>query len=164
MSETTLRFYSNNELFGEFSNFSRHGIEMDGVWWPTTEHYFQAQKFEDAEYREKIRTAPDPKRAADLGRSRSVPLRADWERVKDDVMAQAVLKKFQTHEALRELLLSTGNKTLVENAPGDYYWGCGKDGSGLNKLGQILEGVREQLRQASVPLDRAAANVPLDRL
>ena len=44
-------------------------------------------------------------------------------------------------------MLSTGEKVIVENAPGDYYWGCGKDGSGLNRLGQILEQVRKELRQ-----------------
>ncbi len=145
MSETPLYFYSTNEPFGEFSNFSQHGIEMDGLWWPTVEHYFQAQKFEDAAYRERIRTAPDPKKAAELGRSRAMPLRADWEQIKEDVMARAVLQKFKTHRALRELLLSTGSQPIVENAPGDYYWGCGKDGSGQNKLGQILEHVRAHL-------------------
>ena len=152
MSETTIYFYSSNEPFNEFSNFSQHGVELDGLWWPTVEHYFQAQKFEDTQYQEKIRTAHGPKQAADLGRSRSVRLRTDWEQVKDEVMAKAVLQKFQTHRLLRELLLSTGEKAIVENAPGDYYWGCGKDGSGLNRLGQILEQVRKQLRQeASLP-------------
>ena len=119
--EPALRFYSLREPFGEFSNFSRHGIELVGVWWMTTEHYFQAQKFEDSAYREQIRTASDPKRAADLGRSHDHPLRADWEQVKDEVMRHAVLTKFQTHPALRDLLLSTGDKPIVENAPGDYY-------------------------------------------
>ncbi len=148
-SEPTLYFYSVREPFGEFSNFSPHGIELDGQWWPTTEHYFQAQKFEDAAYRDKIRAASVPKRAADLGRSRAHPLRTDWEQVKDDVMRRAVLVKFQTHPALRDLLLSTGNKPIVENAPGDYYWGCGKDGTGQNRLGQILVQVRETLRGKS---------------
>lgn len=68
-------FYSTRNDYGEFSNFSKHGVELDGLWWQTTEHYFQAQKFEDAEYREKIRRAKTPKDAATLGRSRPVPLR-----------------------------------------------------------------------------------------
>lgn len=57
-----------------------------------------------------------------------------------------MLKKFQTHPELRELLLATGDEELVENAPGDYYWGCGKDGSGQNKLGYTLMRVRAELR------------------
>jgi ribA/ribD-fused uncharacterized protein len=147
MPEPPLYFYTTGEPFGEFSKFSPHGVKIDGHYWPTVEHYFQARKFEDAAYRKKIRAARDPKRAVDLGWSRSVPLRGDWEQVKDEVLAKAVRKKFETHAELRELLLSTGERPIVENAPGDYYWGCGKDGTGRNRLGLILEAVREQLRQ-----------------
>ncbi len=42
--------------------------------------------------------------------------------------------------------MNTGNCPIVENAPGDYYWGCGKDGSGKNKLGEVLMQVREILQ------------------
>lgn len=143
----TIYFYSARDAYGEFANFSRYGVEFDGKWWPTTEHYFQAQKFENVEYQAKIQTAATPKQAAELGRSRNVPLHPDWEEVKDEIMYKAVLKKFQIHRVLKELLLSTGNQEIVENAPGDYYWGCGKDGSGQNKLGQILMLVRTELRE-----------------
>jgi N-glycosidase YbiA len=142
-------FYSTIDHYGEFSTFARYGIELDGHWWPTTEHYFQAQKFEDSAYQERIRTAATPKLAAELGRSRKLPLRSDWESIKDDIMYRAVLKKFQTHPQLRDLLLNTGDEEIIENAPGDYYWGCGKDGSGQNKLGLILMRVRDELRTAS---------------
>ena len=40
----TAYFYTPREQpYGCFSNFSRHGATMDGVWWPTVEYYFQAQ-------------------------------------------------------------------------------------------------------------------------
>ncbi|MEQ9606295.1 MAG: NADAR domain-containing protein [Kiloniellaceae bacterium] len=52
------------------------------------------------------------------------------------------------HAALAELLLSTAEEPIVENAPGDYYWGCGKDGTGLNRLGEILMETRAILRPA----------------
>ena len=146
----TVFFYSRTDEFGDFSNFSSHGIEMDGHWWPTVEHYFQAQKFLDEDYRTRIRGCHSAKQAAELGRSRKVPLRADWEDVKDGVMRAAVLKKFQTHAKLAELLLSTGSEAIVENAPGDYYWGCGKDGTGLNRLGEILMETRQLLRDGAV--------------
>jgi ribA/ribD-fused uncharacterized protein len=142
----TIYFYTTNDEFGKFSNFSKHGVELDGLWWKTTEHYFQAQKFLDQEYKEKIRVAATAKEAANLGRSRKIPIRNDWEEIKDNVMKKAVLEKFQTHGKLKELLLSTGNEQLVESAPSDYYWGCGSDGTGKNKLGVILEEVRDQLR------------------
>lgn len=143
----TLYFYSTRSEYGCFSNFSRHGLELDGLWWPTSEHYFQAQKFAGTPHAEQIRQVNNPKDAANMGRDRKRPLRPDWETVKDDIMRRAVLKKFQTHDEIREILLGTGDEELVENAPHDYYWGCGKDGSGQNKLGQILMEVREILRQ-----------------
>ncbi|GHO70782.1 hypothetical protein KSC_096740 [Ktedonobacter sp. SOSP1-52] len=139
-------FYTaHEEPYGCFSNFSRHGIDLDGTWWPTVEHYFQAQKFAGTPYANKIRTAFTPKQAADLGRSRQHPLRPDWEQVKDEIMLKAVRRKFELHTHLRKLLLATGAEELIENAPSDYYWGCGSDGSGQNKLGQILMRVRMEL-------------------
>ena len=141
-------FYTpREEPYGCFSNFSRHGITMDGLWWPTVEHYFQAQKFTVTPYTERIRQAATPKQAAALGRSRSVPLRADWEQVKDGIMLAAVQCKFETHEALQAILLATGDEEIVEKSSKDYYWGCGADGSGQNRLGQTLMTVRESLRQ-----------------
>lgn len=145
----TVYFYSPREQpYGCFSNFSAHGISMDGTWWPTVEHYFQAQKFAGTPYAEQIQRAATPKQAAQLGRSRKFPLRADWEQVKDGIMLAAVQRKFETHEALRELLLATGDEEIIENSPIDYYWGGGADGSGLNQLGQTLMQVRARLRDA----------------
>ena len=146
----TIYFYSTREKpYGCFSNFSPHGFELDGVWWPTSEHYFQAQKFAGTPYVDRVRLAPTPMKAAEMGRDRRLPLRPDWEQVKDDVMRQAVRRKFETHADIREILLSTGDDFIVENAPRDYYWGCGADGSGQNKLGLILMEVRDALRSSN---------------
>ncbi|MDJ1185442.1 NADAR family protein [Roseofilum casamattae] len=145
----TIYFYGTREQpYGCFSNFSRHGFELDGIWWPTSEHYFQAQKFvtTDLLWFEKIQTAKTPKEAAKMGRDRTHPLREDWELVKDEIMYRALLQKFATHEELQQLLLDTNDEAIVENSPIDYYWGCGKDGSGKNRLGEILMRVRETLR------------------
>jgi ribA/ribD-fused uncharacterized protein len=141
-------FYSPAEPpYGCFSNFSPHGVDLDGDWWPTVEHFFQAQKFPGTPHVAAILRASSPRIAKDLGRSRKFPLRADWEEVKDQVMRRAVQRKFELHAAIREILLSTADEQLVENAPSDYYWGCGRDGSGQNRLGQILMEVREWLRR-----------------
>ena len=80
-----------------------------------------------------------------MGRERSRPLRSDWQLVKDDIMRQAVLRKFATHADILMVLVSTGDELLVEKSPTDYYWGCGADGSGKNILGVILMEVREIL-------------------
>src|SRR5215218_5348464 len=99
----TVYFYSHMENpYGCFSNFSRHGINLDNKWWPTTEHYFQAQKFLSEDDQEQIRQASNPNRAAQMGRDRKRTLRPDWEEIKDDVMYKAVLKKFKTHPEIAE--------------------------------------------------------------
>jgi ribA/ribD-fused uncharacterized protein len=153
----TIRFYSTIAEYGQFSNFAPFPFELDGQEWPTSEHYFQAQKFEIAEYRERIRTAASPMLAARLGRSRKVPIRTDWEAVKLDVMRKAVGQKFRTHPALAALLLSTGDEQLIEAAPRDYFWGAGAKGTGLNWLGKILMELREEIR-AEESNDKCALN------
>ncbi len=138
----TIYFYSKSDDYFWLSNFSRHGFQLDGHHWATVEHFFQAQKFPGTEQALKIRKAKTPRDAKKFGRDRSVPLRDDWDEVKDDIMRRAVMQKFRTHHDLQEMLLATGEEELVENAPSDYYWGCGADGSGKNMLGQILMEVR----------------------
>ncbi|KOR32756.1 Swarming motility protein ybiA [Achromatium sp. WMS3] len=146
----TIYFYTTKSEYGDFSNFARYGIELDGLWWPTVEHYFQAQKFPDnAEHKESIRTAASPGIAKQLGRKKKISRIQEWEQIKDSIMLTAVRKKFTTHPELRTLLLSTGTEKLVENAPNDYYWGCGQDGSGKNRLGTILMQVRAELKAAN---------------
>jgi N-glycosidase YbiA len=87
-------FYSTRDTYGCFSNFSAHGFELDGLYWKTSEHYFQAKKFAGhPEHVEAIRLAKTPKEAANMGRERTRPLRSDWESIKDDIMRKAVLKK-----------------------------------------------------------------------
>ncbi len=155
----TIYFYLEREKpYGCFSNFAPYGFVLDHRYWLTSEHYFQAQKFVGTPYFEQVRQAPTPKDAANLGRDRSLPLRPDWDNVKDAVMWRAVLCKFQTHAKIREILLATNSALLVENAPHDYYWGCGADGSGQNRLGQILVAVREHLRHGSTSEAHSSAD------
>lgn len=144
-----VHFYGVGDEFGAFSNFAPYPITIDGERWPTSEHYFQAQKFDDKAYRAKIRNANSPMLAARLGRDRKQKLRRDWEAVKVDIMRAAVLAKFTQHEALRTLLLSTGDAKLVEHTDNDDFWGDGGNGRGKNMLGRILMQVRDQLRGQS---------------
>lgn len=143
----TIYFYSKIDEYGDFSNFASFGIEMEKLWWPTVEHYYQAMKFEDPKYQERIRRAETPKKAKALGLTREIKIKQNWDLEKDSIMFQAVLKKFSTHAELKKRLVETGRQEIVENAAGDYYWGCGADGSGLNKLGKIITQVRNLLRE-----------------
>jgi N-glycosidase YbiA len=150
MQESTLRpvinFYATTDAYGCFSNFSRHPIELGGKTWPTSEHYFQAQKFAGTGHEEDVRNAPTAMIAARMGRSREQPLRRDWDDVKDRIMLEAVRAKFTQHDDLRAILLGTGDARLVEHTANDSYWGDGGDGSGRNRLGEILMQVRDELR------------------
>ncbi len=143
---SVIRFYSASGEYGGFSNFSPHSITLKGKTWPTSEHYFQAQKFAGMSDEDEVRQAKSPMIAARMGRSRKRPLRKDWESVKDQIMHEAVLAKFTQHGDLREILLGTGDAKIVEHTENDAYWGDGGDGSGKNRLGQILMRVREELR------------------
>ncbi len=146
----TIYFYKVNQPYGCFSNFSPHGIHLQGTHWPTVEHYYQSQKFvgtADVALIPLIHAAVTPEKAAALGRDRSRSLRPDWEQVKTQVMREAVLKKFLTHPDIQAILISTGDQHIVENSPTDYYWGCGSDRTGHNHLGIILMSVRQEIRQ-----------------
>ena len=140
-------FYSTKESFGELSNISAHPFVLDGKRWSTSEHYFQAQKFSDAGYQKKIRQTMSPMIAARLGRSRAVPIRTDWETVKDDIMRTAVRAKIYAYPELIRLLMSTGDEILIERTTKDHYWGCGTSGDGKNMLGVILMEIRADLRR-----------------
>lgn len=147
MSEpTVINFYSTQGDYGCFSNFSRHSIFLKGKRWPTSEHFFQAQKFAGTDHEEEVRKAKTPSLAANLGRSRKLPLRRDWESVKDQVMLEALRAKFTQHDELKAILLGTGDAKLVEHTERDSYWGDGGDGSGKNRLGLLLMQLREELR------------------
>jgi hypothetical protein len=146
----TIYFYKVWQPYGCFSNFSPHGIHIQGTYWATVEHYYQAQKFVgsvDAVIIPVIHAAPTPEEAAALGRCGNRQLRRDWNFVKTQVMREAVLKKFLTHAEIREVLLTTGDEILVENSPTDYFWGCGADETGQNHLGKVLMSVREEIRK-----------------
>lgn len=83
--------------------------------------------------------------AAKLGRDRSVPIRGDWEEVKDMIMLKALRAKFTQHEDIKKKLIGTGTAELIEHTTNDSYWADGGDGSGKNMLGKLLMQIREKL-------------------
>lgn len=148
--EKTISFYHVHRPYGFFSNFAPYSIVLKGKIWPTSEHYFQAQKFCGTKYEEEVRCACDPKKAARIGRERRFPLRKDWELVKNAVMKEALLAKFTQHDELREKLIATGTTLLIEHTKNDSYWGDGGDSSGKNILGIILMEIRSELIKQAV--------------
>ena len=146
-STSPLNFYSRKNAYGEFSNFALFPITVDNKAWGTSEHYYQAHKYDQEKLQEYVRAAKSPEEAAKRGRQKDLPKRKNWKSVKDQIMYKALVAKFTQHENLKRLLLSTGSAPLVEHTKRDKYWGDAGDGSGLNKLGIMLTEIREKLRK-----------------
>lgn len=136
-----------SEFQGEYrflSNFWTAKVVFEGITYPTAEHAYQSAKTLDMNERRRIAAlsmASDAKREG-----RALPLRADWEQVKFDVMERVVRDKFTRNAELKNKLLATGDAYIEEgNTWGDRVWGV-YEGQGENRLGKILMKVREELR------------------
>ena len=184
-----IKFFKSWDEWGVLSNFSAYPIVMysgvgphgklpsslgeDSELWSSTEHYYQAQKFEGVllripsqpshvddigvdnplaeKTRQQIKESTSPEEAAKIGRrmAREQPslLRQDWMEKRVEVMFEANLAKFQSHEGAKNILLATADSIIIEGSPRDAFWGCGIDGRGENHLGKILMSVRQKLQQ-----------------
>lgn len=127
------------------SNFWYAPVKYDSIVYATNEHAFQAAKTLLVSERIHILGAVSPGEAKRLGRQ--VTLRPDWEEIKIAVMTDLNRQKY-ADPALRNLLLSTGDASLVEgNHWGDTFWGvC--NGVGKNHLGKILMRIRDELQSS----------------
>lgn len=141
MGQKVIKFGGPLQAYGFLSNFYSSVFTYKELFWTTTEHAFQADKTLIQSQIREIQEAKTPGKAKRLGQK--VTLREDWEQIKDNVMLDVCMAKFLQNSDLEEQLLATGNAILVEHTPWkDYYWGDGGDGTGQNRLGQILMSVR----------------------
>ena len=135
----------------EFANvhstfpYNEKPIVIDGLEWPHSEGYFQAMKAFGTYDWEFARTKIphcDPLDSWSVGQR--LKLRSDWEQVKDEIMMTALREKFKD-PYLKALLVSTKDYPLVQ-LKYCRYWGSGPDGKGLNKLGVLLENLRDEIK------------------
>lgn len=130
------------------SNFYLVDIEIDGVSYKSSEHYYMAEKTTSDVWRKKIMDAPTGAIAKRFGKQ--VPLRSEWhEKYKNQSMMRALTVKFQ-NPYLRKRLLDTGTAYIEEtNHWGDVYWGvC--NGEGKNMLGRMLMFIRKEIRDNTI--------------
>ena len=125
------------------------------------EQAMMAQKallFEDSETFDKIMASNDPKEIKDLGRQVQNYKQDVWDAYKYKIMVNLSHARFYQNEYLRGILLSTGDKILVEASPYDTIWGIGMDADtaretpdeewkGENLLGKALTEVKNRLRK-----------------
>nr|VFJ68581.1 MAG: hypothetical protein BECKFW1821C_GA0114237_10158 [Candidatus Kentron sp. FW] len=149
-------FYRASEKpYGPFSNLFKREILFEGEPFPTAEHAYQAGKPRREAVRDWLMAAPSPALLAMAAHGLYVwDVRSDWSKIKFARMHKVLLAKFTQHADLEKLLVSTGDKTLVEtpraNTPVNRLWGR-VDGKGKNMLGLLLMEVREELLQTKYP-------------
>ena len=123
------------------SNFYLCDITFDGINYKNAEAAFQAQKCEDTKEKFKF-TELAPGDAKRLGKT--VKLRKDWNDVRIDIMRKVVKAKFDQNMGIKEKLIATDNRCLIEvNVWKDKFWGV-SCGSGKNMLGRILMDLRKE--------------------
>jgi len=133
---------------------------VDNILYKTAEHYMMYQKailFEDFESANKILNSNSPKEVQMIGREVKNFSEELWQKLSFDIVVKANIHKFAQNKELKNYLLSTNNKILVEASPIDKIWGIGlkkddiratnqKEWLGENKLGFALMKVREELK------------------
>lgn len=154
-------FYKRDQPDYEFTNFYDAPIWIDGKQWPTSEHYFQAQKFKAyPQIQEAIRNAsavppsPDGKGGMSAARNAFATAKSydqykspTWDNDKDDAMITALTSKYLQHPGLTQKLLNLKpNEVPVEDAgANDMYWGAGAEG-GYNILGTLIRAEADVLQ------------------
>lgn len=142
-----IKFYKQYGPLGYLATYSEHGFFVDGIYYKTSEHYYQSKKFDDPLLSKKVIEAKTPKEASNIGRDRNNKIRPNWKNIKRNVMYEAVMYKFLAHPDIQEKLLATGNEEIIEETTKENYWGIGPNYDGTNYYGKILCSVRENLRR-----------------
>ena len=142
-----------------FSQWWPATFVIDGVSYPTAEHYMMVEKarlFGDEEAAQKILAASHPRDAKNLGRTVANYDDARWEQHRFEIVIRGNLAKFGQNAPLRDFLLATAPRILVEASPLDKIWDIGlaetdervydpEQWNGLNLLGFALMQVRTRL-------------------
>ncbi|MHC5903307.1 NADAR family protein [Streptomyces sp. S6] len=150
---------------GCLSQWWKSPFTVAGVHYATAEHWMMAEKarlFGDAEAEARVLAAGHPSGAKNAGRRVRGFDDAVWARERFRIVTEGSVHKFRSDPALREFLLGTGRRVLVEASPVDAVWGIGlaaRDAGaddperwrGLNLLGFALMEARERVREEGVP-------------
>lgn len=132
--------------FSNFKPFDKPLIYQD-ISYSTPEHFFQAMKSTDLEYRKKVSLCQTPGAAKRLGRK--AQLRYDWEDIKLAVMEDALRYKFKEGTTWHKKLMETEESIVEWNNWHDNFWGdcicemC-KNITGQNHLGRLLMKIRNK--------------------
>lgn len=135
-------------------------FEVAGEHYATAEHWMMAEKarlFGDPEAERAAIDAANPALAKAAGRTVRGFDDEVWVRERFEIVVRGSTHKFAANPDLREFLLGTGSRVLVEASPRDRVWGIGMGAGnenaenpaawrGLNLLGFALMEARDRLR------------------
>jgi len=141
------------------SQWADSPFTVDGQAYATAEHFMMAEKarlFGDEATRGRILKATSPGAAKRLGREVRDFEQARWEAARFEIVVRGNVAKFGQSPSLREFLIGTGDRILVEASPVDRIWGIGLAAAdsraahpdqwlGLNLLGFALMEARFRL-------------------
>lgn len=133
------------DIYPWLSNFYIYPLIDDkGRIWKSSEHYYQALKFECKLIQEEIRKVKSPKEAKQMAHI-VAPIggRRDWLDVRLDMMRLVLRRKFADSQ-LSTKLKETKGKYLIEHAHWDSFWGSGEDMNGQNWMGKLLMEIRDE--------------------
>lgn len=142
-----IRFYKEFGEYGYLANYSNHGFYKNGVYYKTVEHYYQSEKFDDEIIKKRIIDAETPKEASNIGRDRNNIRKDNFKIIKNQVMLEGILEKFRQNKDILYKLIETRDKYIEEETIDEYYWGVGKDHTGLNTIGKLLMEARSILKK-----------------
>src|SRR5574337_307549 len=128
-----------------FSNFSSFMIEWKGKLYPTSEHAYQSEKFEDEVLREQIRNARSAHDAYKLAKSNKDKYKRDWDNIKLSVMKDILKTKVSQHPYVKKKLLESADREIIEDSWRDDFWGWGPNKDGANHLGRLWMEVRGEI-------------------
>ncbi len=132
--------------FYMFSNFSSFAVLWRGVVWMTSEHAYQAAKFEGTQLWDQIAGALSAHEAFKLARKHDGTKVPNWNEIKLGVMEEIIRAKLEQHSYIQRKLLETDDLLIIEDSPVDSFWGRGPNWRGDNHLGKIWMKLREELK------------------
>lgn len=148
-----LKYVSSDEskVFGFFEAFEflalnfPCGVKYKGREFPSAANAFYSARCSTEEDIATLQEA-DPYQTRDM--ARNLPIPSNWMDVRGTVMKEVLESKF-SDEDLKEKLIKTKSKSLINaNHWGDDFWGVKETGTGSNKLGLLLEEIRNSFPKA----------------
>jgi ribA/ribD-fused uncharacterized protein len=132
-----------------FDNFAPFEIEWQEKNYPTSEHAYQAAHFFDTtpEIAELVRLQKSPRLASDVATMHADKEDPDWSSKKVFIMESILRAKLEQHDLVKETLIKSGARKIVEMNDNDEFWGwgAGPEHAGQNELGRLWMKLRSEL-------------------